>query len=385
MESIQQIFDDNIDNFTKTYARDFSKVKVFNHIISCRNTNQAFLTTCPNCGHQSYGLTSCDDRHCPICSNRKNELFITKEKSKLLPVNYYHITFTVPHQVNDLFYHNQDLLYNILFKSAIDSLKEVLSNNKYMGADKIGVTAILHTWGSNLCYHPHLHTCLAGIGIDKKGNVVKPKNKTFIFPAAIIEKIFKAIFLKELNKIIPKLNTSFDDLFCIRDLLIELSKIDFIVNIKDTMTNPESVINYFARYANRVCISKSRIINYDKENNTVTFKYKDYKDNSKIKEMTLNSLEFMRRFSLHILPDRFRKIRSYGFLAPANDEQLLLLAQKLHAKLSIIKLRKLPNICKHCNTEVKVILISIDDIPNIINDNITSFKEGRDDYEKLII
>lgn len=385
MESIQQIFDDNISNFISSYPNEVKKVKVFKHIIGCRNGNQAFISTCPNCGHQSYGLTSCDDRHCPVCSNRKNELFITKEKSKLLPVNYYHITFTVPHQVNDLFYHNQELLYNILFKSSIEALKEVLSNETYMGADKIGVTAILHTWGSNLCYHPHLHSCLAGVGLDNKGNVVKPKNESFIFPAAVIQKIFKSIFLKELNKIIYKLDTSFDVLFYMKDFLIELSKKEFIVNIRDTMTNPNSVINYFARYANRVCISKSRIINYDRENNIVAFKYKDYKDNSKIKEMTLNSLEFMRRFSLHILPDRFRKIRSYGFLAPANDEQLLSLALKLHTKLSIIKLRKLPNLCKHCNTEVNVILVSIDDIPNIFHDNIQTFKEGRDDYEKLII
>lgn len=385
MESIQKIFEDNIHNFIGSHPNKIDKIKVFNHIISCRNTERAFLTTCPNCGNQTYGLTSCDDRHCPICANRKNELFITKEKSKLLPVNYYHITFTIPHQVNDLFYHNQELLYNILFKSSIEALKEVLSNDDYMGADKIGVTAILHTWGSNLCYHPHLHTCLAGVGLDKKGNVVRPKNESFIFPAAVIQKIFKSIFLKEINKITNKLDTSFDDLFYTKDFLIELSKKEFIVNIRDTMTNPNSVINYFARYANRVCISKSRIVNYDRENNTVTFKYKDYKDNSKIKEMTLNSLEFMRRFSLHFLPDRFRKIRSYGFLAPTNDEQLLLLAEKLHTKLSIIKLRKLPNLCKHCNSKVKVILISIDDIPEIIDNNIQIFKEGRDDYEKLII
>lgn len=227
-----------------------------------------------------------------------------------------------------------------------------MSNDDYMGADKIGVTAILHTWASNLCYHPHLHTYLAGVRLDKMGNVVWPKNESFIFPAAVIQKIFKSIFLKEINKITNKLDTSYDDLFYTRDFLIELSKKEFIVNIRDTMTNPNSVINYFARYANRVCISKSRIVNYDRENNTVTFKYKDYKDNSKIKEMTLNSLEFMRRFSLHFLLDRFRKIRSYVFWAPTNDEQLLL-AEKLHTKLPIIKLRKLPNLCKHCNSEVK--------------------------------
>ena len=385
MESIQQIFDDNIFNFFKSYPKEIKKVKVFKHIIGCRNGNKAFLTTCPNCGHQSYGLTNCGDRHCPVCSSRKNELFITKEKSKLLPVNYYHITFTVPHQVNDLFYHNQELLYNILFKSSIGALKEVLSNDKYMGADKIGVTAILHTWGSNLCYHPHLHTCLAGVGLDNKGNVVKPKNESYIFPAAVIQKIFKSIFLKELNENIDKLNTSFDDLFFMKDFLIELSKKEFIVNIRDTMTNPNSVINYFARYANRVCISKSKIVDYDRENNNVTFKYKDYKDNSKIKEMTLNSLDFMRRFSLHILPDRFRKIRSYVFLAPADDKLLLLLANKLHTKLSIIKLRKLPILCKYCSTEVNLILVSVDDIHQIINDNIQTFKEGRDSYEKLIL
>ncbi len=384
MHYIQQCIQDNIENFFVRYPALKARSKTFNHILSCRNSLGAFKVTCPNCGFESVGLNSCDDRHCPICANRKNNLFVAKQTSKLLPTNYYHITFTIPHMLNDLALNNQDILYNILFESASQSLKEILANNKYMGADKIGVVAILHTWGSNLSYHPHLHTCVAGCGLDKNGNLVLAKKDNYICNANQLQTVFKAIFLKKLNTVIFKLNTSFDSLFDIKSFLIELSKKDFIVNIRDTMKNPKSVINYFARYANRVCISPSKITSYDSNTNTITFKYKDYKDEGTIKEMTLNSLEFIRRFSLHFLPSRFKKIREYGFLSSTNEKVLLSLASKFHILLKLFKTRKQPILCKHCNSNLEILPIPIKTY--LTYENATNLsKIGVDDYEKLII
>lgn len=365
MNLLQECIRDNLNELFLNYPSARAQPKTFEHILSCRNTLGSFKVKCPNCGAQSIGLNSCDDRNCPICANRRNNLFVSKQSSKLLPVNYYHITFTVPHMLNDLILNNQVILYNILFESSSLALKEILSSEKYMGADKIGAVAILHTWGSNMSFHPHVHTCVAGCGLDKKGNLVLAKNSDYLCNANQLQKIYKGIFLKLLNEKINYLNTSFDDLFNIKEFLIDLAKKDFIVNIRDTMRKPESVINYFARYANRVCISLSRITSYDKDNNTITFKYKDYKDNSKIKEMKLNSLEFLRRFSLHFLPRRFRKIREFGFLSPNNEVSLLMMASKLHTSLKIFKARKQPMLCKYCKEKLEIFPITIEEYENI--------------------
>lgn len=384
MQTIQSCIQDNRDELFVLYPYTKKYSKNFEHILSCRNSLGAFKTICPNCGVESVGLTSCDDRNCPICANRRNNIFVTKQTSKLLPTNYYHITFTIPHILNNLTLNNQVILYNILFESATIALKQILSKKEYMGADKIGLVAILHTWGSNLTFHPHIHTCVAGCGLDKKGNLVLAKNKNYLCNANQLQQIYKGIFMKKLNEVIFKLNTSFDELFNIKEFLIDLAKCDFIVNIRDTMNNPKSVINYFARYANRVCISPSRILSYDKKNNTITFKYKDYKDNSKIKEMTLHSLEFLRRFSQHFLPKRFRKIREYGFMSPNNEKNLISLATKFHVLLKIFKARKQPILCKYCNKELNVIHIPISEYESYISAP-NLMKIGIDDYEKLII
>lgn len=351
MSIIQDIFTKNENEFVSTNKLSNNKRTALYHIIACRKHLGYFDNYCPKCGTHILGACCCDDRNCPICSNRRNEIFLRNEKSKLLNVNYYHITFTIPSILNDLIFHNQYILYNILFESAITSLKVVLKDPNYMGACKIGATAILHTWGSNMMYHPHLHVCLAGVGLNESNELVYPKNENFIFPEAVINKIYKGIFLKKLTKAIPNLNLSFDELLDSKQLLIDLNKKTWVVNIRDTLRKPEQVLNYFARYASRICISDSRVLEFNEINNTVSFSFKDYKNNSKKKVLTISALEFMRRFFLHILPSKFKKIRSFGFVSPNSNETLLLIASKLNQTLNILKLRKLPNVCKYCGNK----------------------------------
>lgn len=354
MSTIQDILDKNFTQFVNIRKPSFLAINAFSSMMNCRRNLGGFVATCSNCNKEFYGLCSCGNRNCIICANRKNELFLARERSKILPINYYHITFTVPSELNNLIYHNQLELYNILYKSAIESLKVILSDSKYMGANEIGAIAILHSWGSNMSFHPHLHVCVSGIGLDKSNHIVYPKNDNYIFPEAKIEKIYRAIFIKYVNQCKDKLDTSFDNSFNLISTLASISKINWIVNIRDTMKNVESVMNYFARYANRVCISQSRIKEFDMSKNTVTFKYKDYKDNAQEKYMTLDAIEFMRRLSMHFLPLRFRKIREYGFLCPGNEHKLKLIGTLLNFLVEPLKVRKLPLFSNCCRKKLIV-------------------------------
>lgn len=295
MGKIQLIF--RTTNISQHLSSD--QICVVSDICSCRTRALGGVKTiCMDCGHESYRYKSCGNRHCPTCQSVKQASWKEARKSEALNVSYYHAVFTVPSELNASFLKKPAEMYNILFRAASESLLTLGKDPKWLGGT-LGFSAILHTWGSNLSYHPHLHVILVGCGLDDCKNPVFPKNGSFFFPVKVLGKMFRGKFLSFMKKAELKFDPSLYDQ-------------NWVVFMKDTDDSGEHIVDYLGRYTHRVAISDSRIKSVTAKN--VTFSYKDYRD-SQIKKMTLSREEFIRRYLLHVLPKGFRKIRFYGFLA----------------------------------------------------------------------
>ena len=269
------------------------------------------------CGHTRISYNSCRNRHCPKCQFLRKEKWIQARQRDLLPIRYFHVVFTIPDLVNPLVVRNQEVLYNILFKAVKETLLEL---GKRMG--KIGFICILHTWGQNLMDHPHIHCIVTGGGLCTNRWV--SSRKKFFLPEKVMSRLFRGKFLFYLKSAYDKLtfagNVSYlKEKEAFRDLLSQLYKKDWVVYCKPPFKGPETVIEYLGRYTHRVAISNNRIIGM--EDGKVSFSWKDYADDNKKKIMTLTASEFIRRFLLHVLPDRFVKIRHYGLLGNRNRKQ----------------------------------------------------------------
>ena len=297
--------------------------------------------TCCHKLHISYN--SCRNRHCPTCQGHKREEWIQARSRELLPVTYFHVVFTLPKELNKLFMRYQKEMYAILFKSSWATLKQFGENEKHLGA-KIGMIGVLHTWGQNLSLHPHLHCIVPGGGVSKAGNWKQAKNKgKYLFNVKAISKVFRAKFVSEMRKSIPKQpQFLYDKLF---------SK-NWVVFAKRPFGNPKNIVEYLGRYSHKIAISNFRILNIDKEKHLVTFSLKDYRKGGKKTVLTLRSKEFIRRFCLHILPKGFTRIRHYGILSSSwKKDKLAKLQEKLGLKIeekeeeTLSLLRKCPN-CK---------------------------------------
>ena len=263
---------------------------------------------CNSCGHQEYIYHSCRNRHCPSCQGSRREEWIAKQQEYLLDVPYYHVVFTMPQELNQLCLYQPRLLYNLLFKSSWETIKTLSKDKKYLGAET-GMTAVLHTWGSNLSLHPHLHCIIPGGGISKSGKWKYTRTKgKYLFPVKVMNQVYRAIFLKYLKQTMRS-----GDLPRDQSLIELLYKKRWVVYCKRPFASPSYVIEYLGRYTHKVGISNYRLINYNKH--TVSFKWKDYRDGAKTKVMTLSTTEFLRRFALHILPHRYVRIRHYGILS----------------------------------------------------------------------
>ena len=307
--------------------------KVLNAITNCRTSKLGgHANSCHSCGHTSIAYNSCRDRHCPMCQSIKREKWRVDRNADLLNTHYFHIVFTVPDSLNTLFYHNQKILYALLMKSAANTLLQLTRDKKYLGA-QIGLTGILHTWGQTLSYHPHIHFIVPGGGLCLTTNKFKSTSKNFFLPVKVMAKVFRGIFIKGLKKLFTKnqlLDAHTQNLITQLDLnkLVDLLyKKNFVVYAKENFASPSHVIKYLCQYTHRVAISNHRIIGMSDE--SVIFKYKDYKDDNKIKVMTLKGAEFMRRFLMHVLPNRFVKIRHYGIFAGRNRPTKLARCQRL--------------------------------------------------------
>jgi hypothetical protein len=274
----------------------------------------------PDCQHVHWQYHSCGNRHCPSCGSWKKEEWIEFKSVDLLPTAYYHVVFTLPHELNPLTMVNRSHLFKLLFQAASHTLLTLGKNEKYLGAE-IGFTTVLHTWGQDLCFHPHLH-CIVSAGGVKDGKWVpeKRKNNKFVFPVDAMKKIFKGFFMEHLRKLHKKELLNIDE-EKFNNLLTTIGYKKWNVYAKAPFGGPQQVIEYLGRYTHKVAITHHRIITVDE--NKISFRYKDYRDGDKQKIMTLSQAEFVRRFETHILPKGFVKIRNYGFLKNHNKTKRL--------------------------------------------------------------
>ena len=307
--------------------------KVIRAITNCRTPALgAQVHRCQSCGYEHVVFLSCRDRHCPVCQFSAREKWLTSRKKELLPVPYFHLVFTLPDRLNTLIINNQKKLYGLLFKAAAQTILKLAADKKHIGGHG-GLLAILHTWGQNLSYHPHLHCVVPGGAISFDGNRwLYPKkskrNRKFFVHVNIISNLFRNIYLHDLRILYQKdrlksLLTRVE----FKALTDMLYKTRWITYCKPPFGGTPQVLDYLGRYTHRVAISNKRILAL--HDNRVTFSWRDYKDNGKLKIMTLPVFEFVRRFLLHVLPTGFFKIRYYGIFSSRQKDKLLSRAQRL--------------------------------------------------------
>ena len=319
MNSLQQIIELHGEAYTKSKKLPSNILKALYSIKDCRTAALGgHVYECDDCGERKISYNSCRNRHCPKCQAYAKEMWIYERSKSLLPTHYFHIVFTIPEQLNSLTLFNQKEMYSILFTSVSETLLELAKDKKYLNAD-IGFTTILHTWGQNLMYHPHLHCIVPGGGLSIDNSKWIKSKKKFFIPVKVLSRKFRGKYLFYLNELyknnklkFPKSISEFQFNELFNKFKDSLYKKEWIVYSKAPFSSAEYVLHYLGRYTHRVAISDNRIIKVDKVK--VVFKWRDYKDKNKEKIMSLKPKEFIRRFSMHILPDRFVKIRHYGIL-----------------------------------------------------------------------
>lgn len=308
------------------------------HIDHCNN---------PNCGKLHLSYNSCRNRHCPKCQGHKREEWIRAREADLLDVPYYHLVFTLPAELNQLALYQPKLLYDLLFATAWSTVQTFAADHKYLGAQS-GMIAILHTWGQNLSLHPHLHCILPAGGVtpSQKWKQAKGKGK-FLFPVKAMSKVFRARMVEQLRKKSDLDQSVFDKLF----------KYDWVIYAKRPFASPKYVVEYLGRYTHKIAISNHRIISIDEQ--TVTFKYKDYRQAGKSKTMTLTHAEFIRRFSQHILPKGFTRIRHFGILSSTLKKKILPMLQATIGSLKAADQKPIMHrICPICKKGTLTTLVS---------------------------
>jgi hypothetical protein len=305
----------------KTHKLPLAQLRAMHAIESCRTKELGgHVDECESCGHVRISYNSCRNRHCPKCQFLTKEKWLEARQKELLPIPYFHVVFTLPGEINPLALRNQKAIYNVLFKAASETLIELAATR----LGRIGVIAVLHTWGQNLMDHPHLHCIVTGGGLV--GGKWLSSRRRFLFPHKVMSRLFRGKFLAYLKKAHESNKLSFpgavsqmEDTF--DTFLKGLYAKEWVVYCKPPFNGPESVIWYLGRYTHRVAISNGRIIGV--EDDRVSFSFKDYADRNKRKTMTLDANEFIRRFLLHVLPDGFVKIRYFGLFANRTRKESL--------------------------------------------------------------
>lgn len=326
--TLQDIFQLYGPGYIENHKLSVEQWKVYNGIIKCKTPELGFHTiTCKECGETYSSFNSCRNRHCPMCQTYAKEKWIEKECSNLIGCHYFHIVTTVPSELNEIALYNQKDFYNILFKATSEAILELADDPKWLGA-KVGITSILHTWGQTLEFHPHIHSIVTGGGI-KNNRWIETEND-YLFKVQVLSSLFKGKFLamfKSLDLNLPPHLLYLKDSKELNDFLRPLYNKDWVTYIEPPKGSPENVVEYVGRYSFKTAISNERIV--DISDGMVTFEYKNYKDDSKIKLMTITAFEFIRRFLLHVLPSHFTKIKHYGILANRDKKSLIKLCRIL--------------------------------------------------------
>jgi hypothetical protein len=320
---LSEIFSDGYDQMCERYGHTPLNDKVAHAITSCRTELLGgHLYQCQSCQDIVPLYNSCNNRHCPQCQSLARQDWVEARECELLPVPYFHAVFTIPSELNPFVLRNKKTCYSILFRSVNETLQELGNTSKYLGAS-IGFIAVLHTWGQNLMDHPHIHCIVPAGGLSKSGkNWIACKN-FFLFPFKVMKKLFSgkvlAYFKEALENGTITLSGSLEEYknsSMLKRLFKMLYKKKWVIFVKQPFASPLRVIQYLGNYTHRIAISESRITSF--KNGTVTFAWKDYADDSKEKQMPLDTVEFIRRFLLHVLPKGFMRIRHYGFLSNSN-------------------------------------------------------------------
>jgi len=324
------------DSFRATRRLSKAQRRVLRAIELCRTAALGgHVEQCSHCDHQRIAYNSCRNRHCPKCQNAERARWLARRKAELLPVPYFHVVFTIPAQLNSLALQNQRVVYGILLRTVTKALLTIARDPKHLGAD-LGFFAILHTWGQNLLDHPHVHCAIPGGGLSPDRSRWIPCRTGFFLPVRVLSRLFRRLFLDALQSAFDRKRLDFfGDLAHLRDprqfrdFLRPLRRAEWVVYSKPPFGGPNQVLEYLGRYTHRVAISNHRIL--DIAEGRVTFQYKNYRAHgqSQSGKMTVSAHEFLRRFLLHTLPDRFQRIRHCGFLANRHRRRNLDLCRRL--------------------------------------------------------
>lgn len=294
--------------------------RVMGAIESCRTAALGgHVEQCDVCGHQRIAYNSCRDRHCPKCQSLTRAQWLEDRQADLLPVEYFHVVFTLPEEIAAIAYQNKAMVYDLLFHSTAETLRTIADDPKHLGAE-IGFIAILHTWGQNLLHHPHLHCVVPGGGLSADGERWVSCRPGFFLPVRVLSRLFRRLFLAQLQKAFDAGHLHFfHSLESLRvpaafaRYLAPVRHAEWVVYAKPPFGGPEHVLKYLGRYTHRVAIANHRLVDF--VDGEVSFRWKDYRHDSQQKVMCLEAEEFIRRFLLHVLPSGFQRIRHYGFLA----------------------------------------------------------------------
>ena len=312
------------------------QLKVMAAIERCRTAALGgHVARCEDCAHIQVAYNSCRNRHCPKCQGAAARDWLAARQAELLPVPYYHVVFTLPAPIADIAYQNKTVVYDILFRAAAETLTTIAADPRHLGA-RIGLTAVLHTWGSALTHHPHVHCIVPGGGISLDGSQWISCRPGFFLPVRVLSRLFRRVFLDKLAAAHGAGHLQFFGAHVklanhneFAAYLAPLCKIEWVVYAKPPFAGPEAVLAYLSRYTHRVAIANSRLLAFD--GRSVTFTWKDYRASGKerYKLMTLAAEEFIRRFLLHVLPQGFHRIRHYGLFANGARRDNLVRARQL--------------------------------------------------------
>jgi len=356
--------------FRQQYKLSSAQLKAMQAVERCRTARLGgHVDACQQCGTVLVSYNSCRNRHCPKCQAIARERWLQARKEELLPVTYFHVVFTLPHILNPVIQCNEALGYDLLFKAAAQSMKELCEDKKYLGATP-GMMTLLHTWGQNLMYHPHIHCIIPAGGLTKDG-CWKQGRDGFFLPVKVVSRLFRGKFLSLLRQYYAKGKlkfygnaTSLSEALIFKALMGKLYAQEWVVYAKKPFGGPEQVLSYLGRYTHRVAIANHRLIKV--ENDDVYFRWKDYRQQGQQKVMRLETKEFIRRFLMHILPPGFCKIRYFGFLATrGRKERLKHIREILNYQADRLPRRTwqewfyeltgiMPGYCPQCKEEVLV-------------------------------
>jgi len=293
------------------------------------------VEACTDCGHRRIAYNSCRNRHCPRCQGAAARTWLAEREADLLPVGYFHVVFTLPAEVAAIAFHNKAIVYDLLFRAASETMLTIAADPRRLGA-RIGITAVLHTWGSAMTHHPHVHMIVPGGGIALDGSRWISSRPGFLLPVRVLGNLFRRLFLARLIALHDAGRLAFfgahaplADRRAFLRHLAPVRKKRWVVYAKAPFAGPEAVLAYLSRYTHRVTISNSRLVRFDEAG--VTFRYRNYRrgDADRQQVMTLGADEFIRRFLLHVLPKGFHRIRHYGLLAGGTRKASLALARAL--------------------------------------------------------